>query len=514
MPQWTFWLAPEPAAESDKSADAAGWFSWFRGDSAAPTGPFSETPESEDELRAARVTIESGKGDSHYAYHMNDSQLAVSGTSSASHPVACLRPPQFPHEALEAALPTEPNAATVFPSLDSCLRPITWRTRVRLYGEKAINSGGERHVYRCSAALVALKRRRRRCLVISMHTFLPTKFVRLFLGQNTGNALTLAEKAAEAAKQWFGPDTVVESIALEGVGTAAERVAASIALLQNWGHLLSECDFIYVAAHGAAAVAAVELVAAMRRRFQPKKIALLVIAGFHLGAYPDLALRVVIRAYTAAENAVINDILDLARPCEASQKYRDTLGELCLANVKITFAALLSDQVVPLHLALCTGVRHANTFRCVYDVGLPDFIAQLFEVVMAMANVGCLDLALARDLGERLQGAVGALGGHSRFPDSVFEVGLRFALETTTPVHAAPARVDRLRGADRNLYHLPWNVRGLVNDLLHVKHIDNVGRLEALSALYRAWEPAVRAWREIKFCFAAFDDLSIDELVL
>lgn len=251
---------------------------------------------------------------------------------------------------------------------------------------------------------------------------------------------------------------------------------------------------------------------------------------------------------------------------------------LCEHNVKMTLVGALDDQFVPLFSSVDSLVSHPNIFKCIYideQCCVPAFIVKLFLVILMMQNVGYSDQNMITDLSERLQGPVNVNNGsHGRIYDNedVYDMGVRFTMETTSLVQSrtlrfekpgagvGPARKPHERSksgvdgsvtpkspsqktgiptsptnsatalvtprgvpgessigevwqSDKNLYHLPWNVRGVVNDLLTIKHIENVLLLMELAEEYKKWEPT-KAWREMKFCFAAFEEVMLDELML
>lgn len=95
-------------------------------------------------------------------------------------------------------------------------------------------------------------------------------------------------------------------------------------------------------------------------------------------------------------------------------------------------------------------------------------------------------------------------GGSSSSAAAVGSVGTAAANESST---------GEVWQSDKNLYHLPWNVRGVVNDLLAIKNIENLLLLMDLVEEYRRWEPT-KAWREMKHCFAAFEEFLLDDLML
>lgn len=431
----------------------------------------------------------------------------------------------------------ERHEPTVLPKLDSNFRTITLTTKVRLLGEAFLHGSrtSEKHLYKSTERHIKIKRRKKvkKVVVISIHSFLPSKLVKSLIGQSTGNAVYFANKALAAIERWMsnneGVECDIDTIALEGQGTIGKRVSKSVKLLQNWKHEISSADFVFVVANSIASPVAIKLVSQMLQsphfdQLRGKKVGMLSMAGTVFGPFSNTDTKVVIRAYSQAENEVISEMFDLQKPKSAlSTDLVQCLGHLCSCNVKITMMGSTNDQFVPLYSATSNQIRHPNLFKCMYVDGSSDvapFMINLISMALTMTNVGYGDQNLVRDLSDRLQGAVSAMGSHgSIFHESeVYDVAVRFALETTSLVYHGPARFERpapiTAEADKNLYNLPWNVRGLVNDLVQVKHIENLLLLRGIVEEYKRWEPTTRPWREVRYCFAALEDITVDELLL
>lgn len=431
---------------------------------------------------------------------------------------------------------TERCETTVLPKLDSIFRTITLTTKARLLGEAFLHGSktSEKHLYKSSERHIRAKKRKRvkKVVIVSVHSFLPSKLVKSLIGQSTGNAISFAAKALAAIEKWMkngGVECDIDTVSLEGQGTIRNRVKESMKLLQNWKHEINSADFVFVVANSIASPVAIKLVSEMLisphfEQLLGKKIGLLSMAGTIFGPFSNTDTKVVIRAYTQAENEVISEMFELQKPKSAlSTDLVQCLSHLCSSNVKITMMGSTNDQFVPLYSATSNQIRHPNLFKCVYVDGSSDlapFMVQLISMALTMTNVGYEDQNLVRDLSDRLQGAASTLGSHGNiFNESeVYYVAIRFALETTTLVYPAPARCERLppitAEADKNLYNLPWNVRGLINDLVQVKHIENLLLLRSIVEEYTRWEPTSRSWREIRYCFAALEDITVDELLL
>lgn len=577
--------APNPP-QQDPKPPSEGWFWPFTASNPVDDSESDAEDESAEVFRAAKLAVETLKNQAHYAvkckYLTKEVELAVLGTPTESLPVRFnyKRRPLTPHELLENSIfvkpkprasesklpeikpaetaskadmveasgstsrPTseqlavpEPKAKSpspsyppsVLPHMDENFRVITLLTKLRLYGEAMVhgNRTSEKHLYRKTPSASGQKRKRiRKVVVISVHSFLPTKLVKSVVGQNTGNAVKFANRALEAMARWISKeekDFEIVSIALEGQGPIGSRAENSFQLLKNWQHKITESDCILVVANSIASPVAVKLLSKMIEEFDltKKKLGLLSMAGALCGPFPGLDTKVVIRAYSQMENEIIGELFEFQKKSALSTELDNCIKHLCEHNVKISMIGALSDQLVPLYSAVANHALHPNIYRAFFvdeNGEIPRFVVKFFSLIMTMQNVGCFDQNLVRDLCERIQGSVSG-GSHGRIfeHNEVYDIGVHFAMDTTSLVYNNEVKAERTTEVwqcDKNLFHVPWNVRGLINDLIHIKHIESLYLLKELVQEYKIWDPVTRPWKELKYCFAAFEEISIDELML
>lgn len=536
------------SANDKQESTITSWFSWW-------TNP----PEEEDahttleHFREAKAAIENSRDKCHYAiksvYGESEYELAVHETSTELAPVKyeTKKRPLTPNEVQENVfVGMEPEEllglslrsrrlATVVPQVDDNLREITLRTKLRLVGEKALfqYKSLERHLYRVSEPRLQQRLDRiHNVVVIGVHGFLPIKLVRNLIGQSTGSSMRFVEHAAACIKLSI-PKATIHTIALEGEGMIHDRVAKLLVILKNWQEVLASADYVMVVAHGLGVPVAVHLLEQMMHHFTlPHRINLLSMAGPFAGPFLGLDSKVVLRAYTSAENAIISELFELQRHLTVSERLHASMRFLANRNVKITLAAGVDDQIVPMYSALAFNLHHANIFRVLSceKAAVPQFILTLLKIVLMVRNVGYSDHNLLRDLSERCQGSVGDQGGHAKIYDNddVYHLAIVHSLSTTTlkqerdlVVETQPIGPHRSSGFSismydetlaQNMFHLPWNVRGMVNDLMKIKHLGNVALVEELLEDYNKWEPQ-KAWRDIKFCFQVFEDASVEDLL-
>ncbi|WPK25934.1 hypothetical protein PUMCH_003272 [Australozyma saopauloensis] len=427
------------------------------------------------------------------------------------------------------------NPSAVLPDLADNFREITMTTKIRLIGESVLYGpdSSEKHLYSSTKRSIALKKKKigKKAVVISLHSFLPTKFVKLIIGQSTGNALKFADYTLQAISSWLDEHESqvgsIQHISLEGFGTISSRSNNSFDLLQNWSEQINSAELVFFVANSAAVPALVLLALKMFQSeifdLSDKKIGLLSMAGAILGPCIGLDTKVVIRAYTQSENEIINELFDLQKiNSNLSLSIKDAFHCLCSNNTKITLAGSISDQFIPLYSSLGQELQHPNIFRCIFvneNCEVPPFIVKLILIILIMENVGHGDHNLISILLELTQAASQLPGSHGKIysNSSIYEAGVKFALETTSVRQQRETKtVDTPNTSDseRSLYHLPWCVRGLLNDLMHIKHINNLGLLGELQRHYLKWEPTTKHWRTVKHCFAAFEDLTVEDILL
>ncbi|OBA19325.1 hypothetical protein METBIDRAFT_47086 [Metschnikowia bicuspidata var. bicuspidata NRRL YB-4993] len=538
------------------------WLSWlnFLGPNPAEYENDTENKHDLEAFREAKLAIETSKDACHYAIsklHGSSSvSLAVHGTITESTPVNFneKKQPIMPHQLLENAIPdprpskfseTQSDQAKkstlslipVSPDLDSNLRVITLSTKIRLWGEAIIHKEivPGTHIYKSTRPSVERKRKKvvKRALVISVHSFLPTKFVRSVISQSTGSASIMAENAVNAVHRWANDDgeheLQVQSIALDGIGTIGSRVDNSLHLLQNWADEVKNAEFIFMVSNSTASPVALQILQHMAKTssfgLEHKKVGFLSMSGALQGRVSGLDMKVIRRAYTCYEYDIIMELFELQKSSShLSRKLTESMNDLCQYNVKLALIGSVDDKFIPIASSVSYQTSHPNIYKGLYideDVEVPEFLIRLMSMILTMENVGYADhYQLLKDLLELSQGPLGVCATHGEIfkCPGVYDVGVKFALETTSLKLRKNAVFKQFKSyganTERNLYHLPWNVRGLINDLLKTKHIKSMKLLKELVSEYRKWDPSTRPWREIKQCFAAFEESNPEDLMM
>lgn len=520
---------------------SSSWFSWGNRD---PSG--EEDVEEDDDgrrhhLRDARLKIENSTDSINYAYkyiHANtyrrrQLELVVIDTATETSPIKfnSKKYPLTPNEVQERVIQVnnykdllDKKPSLVLPDIDRNFRSITWQTRVRLlYEGYLLKNPIPLHLYKMpNYQITTRKQHVKKIVIIGVHSFLPIKIVRKLIGQSSANGLTLVKEATKAIKYWLKNNDIgeydIQSIVLEGQGTINDRVDKSLKMLQNWHETLAQSDFIYVVSYSHGVPVAINIMLELVQKLSNKKYGLLSLNGILDGVFGNIEQKLINRGNTAYENEILNELIDLLQPeTQLSLQIMQSLVVLAKYNAKIMFAGSINDQFTPLTSTLCNQFHHPNMYRLLYldqDHEVPDFIVTLFEIMTIMKNKGVYnDHNLLRDLSILCQGTTN--GGHGKilYDSNVYLMGIKHSLETTNLVNQYPMDIH-YDFPTNNLFVLPWNIRGLLQELLKIKNIHNLKLIGQLQHDFKQWEPNTRVWRDIKLAFDAFDDMNLEDLII
>lgn len=535
------------------------WFSWWWSNKDDPNNDIDDENAS-DLYKSVKQTIENSKGTSYYAFRalksnrkMSEVELAVSDTLTEIQPIRHFskRRPLTPNELQEISLKAQPPNGSIkssgssvnsdvihsrnyiIPQIEDNYRSITWKTKARLFGEHIIynENTSEKHIYRNTGSNIKHKREKyiKKIVIVGVHSFLPIKMVKGLIGDSTGNSIKFVNEATSAIKEWFltePEDSLVEieTIALEGEGRTEERVSKLYKLLENWMQSINECDFLFFVSHSHGSVVAIHLLAELliqHPRLAKKKVGLLSMCGMINGPYLGLDSKLVVRAYTTIENEIIAELFELQKPKSLlSTKLNRSMKILMDYGVKVSFSGAPNDQLVPLSSSLAVGFSHPNIHRFIYihhKCDLPPFMISLLRIAVTLRNLGRTDFNLLRDLSDFCVGTISE-GGHCKiFRDTqVYATAIKHTLETTRLTHYHPFQVEPVAGSKtlQNYYNLSSAARSLIHELTLTKNICNAKLAFQLIQDFKLWSPTQKQWKELKCCFEALNDASLEDFVL
>ncbi|AQZ16758.1 YML020W [Zygosaccharomyces parabailii] len=368
-------------------------------------------------------------------------------------------------------------------------------------------------------------RRPIKVLIVGVHGFFPTKMIRPFIGEPTGTSLKFVAEAEEVVKKYFKKNNQpieICRIALEREGEIFERVDFFFDVMKNWSKEINQADFIYFVCHSQGSPVTMLLLAQLidagiinldNTRFfnegdvpfcnNKKIISVLAMAGINNGPFYGADQTLFVRAYQTIEKESLRELFQFQRPDSlVSQKLIRSIRIIIGSNVKIVFVGSINDQLVPLYSSLCLFVQHPNFFRATFidrSSKTPSFIMRLVDIAGSLLNLGYDDHGIVKEISPSLAGTLTG-GGHSTIYNEaqVYELGLKFALETTDvtsdiPVRYRPLTLEQLCA---NPYHLPWCMRGLIYEV--GQHLDEK-EISQLFQEFDSWEPDKKQLKDIKY---------------
>lgn len=355
----------------------------------------------------------------------------------------------------------------------------------------------------------------KRVLIIGVHGFFPTKMIRSIIGQPTGTSMKFAQVGETAVLEWAkenGFDIEIQKIALEKEGKIFDRVDFYFDVLKKSANDINEADFIFVCAHSQGTPVSIMLISKLLEYGiikNDKTIGILGMAGINMGPFYGMDKSLFIRAYSTIENASLLELFQFQN-FESLQhrKYIESLRNLILHDVKITFIGSIDDQLVPLYSSIALHVQHPNIFKAVYIDGTtntPAFVSRIVKLSCILQNIGYNDHGVIREMSHSLAGPMTG-GGHSKIYNDlqVYKTALDFTLKTevsstsiSQPVKFKPFDIKKL-GASANPYNLPWCARGLFFEA--TRRLPN-GKLEveAVFTEFDNWKPENKALEDVKY---------------
>ncbi|ODV67932.1 hypothetical protein HYPBUDRAFT_107851 [Hyphopichia burtonii NRRL Y-1933] len=362
----------------------------------------------------------------------------------------------------------------------------------------------------------------KKVVIIGVHSFLPIKMVRTMIGESTGNSNTYVKQAREAVRQWMeehDEESDIVTIALEGEGLIEERVEESFKLLKNWRKTIEASDLLIVVGHLQGSLIGIRLLENILDSYRMKKeakVGMMSMNGVNCGPFANLSNKLVIRAYTSEENDIINELFEMSKKAsKLGARIELSMAKLIHHNVKIVFSGKMNEMFIPMYSSLNMNIEHMNIYRMMYFNGeTPQFIKQLMKIILLVKNYGYSDHNLIKDLSEKFRSNKSI---HKNLVGSGVSKVSSLSIynpEMNSPINDSSINSGAAQTSNEiNLYHLPWNVRGLIQDLLRIKNINGAERITELINSYRGWEPTAKHMKELKLVFEVFDT-ELDELVM
>ncbi|GME99551.1 unnamed protein product [Ambrosiozyma monospora] len=309
--------------------------------------------------------------------------------------------------------PTRPNL--VVPSLESTLPHVSYQARLsRGYDKFRYYFGLDQNVQSRSLLLKPTPAPIKNVLIIGVHGFFPTKVLRPILGEPTGTSLRFAQCGEKAVNSWSKEndlDVNIQKIALEREGKVFDRVDFFFDIMKSYEEDVKKADFIFVCAHSQGCPVSIMLMSKLIEHgvIAPHtKIGMLCMAGINNGPYNGIDQSLFVRAYSTIENESMLELFEFQKfNSLQSRKYLDSLRNLIINNVKVTYVGSIDDQMVPLYSATASHVKHPNIFKAVYidgDSDTPDFVTRIVKLCCTLQNLGYSDHDVIKEISYALAG--------------------------------------------------------------------------------------------------------------
>lgn len=475
-------------------------------------------------------------------YHDGDDHCNVHITGSYRKPVVMKHLPQSAFEVSEKSLQKKKDTETtemdivesiVLPDIRWNYRNLTWRTKCRITLSKLPKLDTvflpQKHLYMNPSAT---KRKRadskisKKAVVLSFHGFLPQKIVRNIIGEPSGNAEQMSGLAVDELKRWADINNVeldINVINIEGHGKIFELVNGCLSFLDNFMDIMKSSDFLLCVANSHNVPVAIHTIAKLVTSGyldNVDKLGLINMSGLCLGPVPEIESRISTRGSVGNDNEIIGELFDLEDPdlLQGKELIR-SMKILIKKNFKVTFIGALKDCFSPLYSSLALNFNHPNIYRAIYvdkENHQPDFLISLFNLILSMKNLNHRDHGLLVELSNFFVGAVGE-GGHYKLLQNkyCYRVGINNMLNTCDLFYEQELKEELTNAKEftANSYHIPWCLRGLLEELDKVKsHLDTKQIVEQLYQEFKSWDVDDPRNKELRYCMGAFENVLNEDL--
>ncbi|CCC05872.1 unnamed protein product [Sordaria macrospora k-hell] len=309
----------------------------------------------------------------------------------------------------------------------------------------------------------------KKAIAFGVHGLIPTYYLRPLTGQPTGTSIKFANHGAEAIRRWAEShacgDCEIEKVALEGEGKIEERVENLWKLLLNWIDKIRQADVVILACHSQGVPVSIMLLAKLYELgvISPTaKVGVCAMAGVSLGPFPDYKTGLGILMGSAAELWEFGD-----PQSEVSKRLETAVKAVLSYGARITYIGSIDDQLVPLESAIYALAHHPYIYRAVFIDGrihAPDFLA----ISHALETTSISTLTTTNNTTKT---------------------------SSSVPCDMATRQPGTL--SNPNPYHLPWIMRGLLEEDFVKSELSN--EVEELLKQFDDWKPTTKALKDVKY---------------
>lgn len=510
----------DPTTEGEDKSNKRTWFFWNRVSNNQKNGTTSEV-----EQIATSSKNDSQMTNTFIPYSETDAILIKGKSATEITEQENIQVNENPHPNIVVPSFDVLPHQTTWTSISSCINK--WANSWSIISEKRLK---QKCLYRRDPQESLLKLSNDnshpiKVLIVGVHGFFPTKMIRPFIGEPTGTSIKFISEAEKVLTEYFNKNETkvqISKIALEREGEVMDRVDFFFEVMKSWAKEINQADFVYFVAHSQGCPVTILLLARLidcgivnldtamfsNEELVPqcknkKIISILAMAGINNGPFYGADQTLFVRAYQTIEKESLRELFQFQKfDSILSRQLIRSIRIIIRSGVKISFIGSINDQLVPLYSSMCLFAHHPNIFRATFidiESRTPKFIKRLVNIAGTLINLGYDDHGIIKEISGALAGTLTG-GGHSTVYNEaqVYEIGLKFALETTdciadTPVEFKPFKLDQL-GA--NPFHLPWCMRGLLYET--GRRFDD-DETHQLFSEFEEWEPETKQLKDMKY---------------
>ncbi|CAG8506710.1 4057_t:CDS:2 [Ambispora gerdemannii] len=320
----------------------------------------------------------------------------------------------------------------------------------------------------------------------------------------------------------------ITGIRLTGHGIVEDRAEMFLQRIQNdrsYVDKVSNANVIFIVGHSQGVPTSVLLLSRLIETglVNPKKqhVALLLLAGISEG--PTSRFEIGDTIGKIVGDKATSELFDFQISTNAiAKKYRAATQTALKLGVKILYFASGNDEVVPLHSALFSSVKHPSILRGIYvaDEVYQDkrFIVDLVRLLIRIKNHGYSDQGLLNHISDALIGYLKD-GGHNHISteDETYMSAVKHLYESKTyeGVESTFAEFDYSKPLHLGRSYIPWGMRGLLSDEDLFKSEKIGPDVISLRKSFMTWDPRVGdiVAAELKLLLIPFGDTNEDQYI-
>ena len=441
-------------------------------------------------------------------------EIILSGVSGCNKPVRVKEVPVSMFEIYERNLKKTDtalihNESLVLPEIENNYRVNTLRSEARIRLSQYVRGfTPQRHLYLQN--MKNAQKSYKRAFVLSIHGFLPQKIVRNIIGESSLNSELMTKKVVSEMKRWGDINNVdinFQTLSVEGYGKREDRVNEIIEIIKDWDEEIKKCEYFVCVSNGMNCSISLKVLrflvdeGLLSNEIQDK-LGFISLGGAYYGALESIESKISNRGNVGQDAEIISEMFGMSES-EVFEDFEILLKE----NFKVSLVGSLNDCFVGIHSSLLLDIDHCNIYRNIFIDGkenLSDFLISLIELIVIVKNLKYKDYQLLNEISQYFQGNVGEGGHFTMMEDkNSYRNGIKFMMDTSNSIYDETLKKVEFRN-ECNDYHIPWSLRGFVEEVIGLKRIEAAETLKGLHEEYLVWEPVEGKMKELKVCMEGF----------